>query len=93
MSSILLRFTDDTFKALAIDDRSGFQGKDDEEGEDGKDHDMGYGRSGRFRTLTSSYYRGAHGIMLVYGVTRKHALSQLQRRLEEVTACGSNARK
>ena len=38
----------------------------------------------RFRTLTSSYYRGAHGIVLIYDVTRPETFSGLQQWLNEI---------
>ena len=38
----------------------------------------------RFRTLTSSYYRGAQGIILVYDVTRRETFDNLQQWLREV---------
>ena len=38
----------------------------------------------RFRTLTSSYYRGAHGIILIYDVTRPETFSGLQQWLNEI---------
>lgn len=37
----------------------------------------------RFRTLTSSYYRGAHGIILVYDVTCQSSFENLQTWLSE----------
>lgn len=38
----------------------------------------------RFRTLTSSYYRGAQGIILVYDVARKETFDSLSMWLQEV---------
>ncbi|CAI8043700.1 Ras-related protein Rab-8A, partial [Geodia barretti] len=38
----------------------------------------------RFRTITSSYYRGATGIILVYDVTCQHPFDNLQRWLREI---------
>lgn len=38
----------------------------------------------RFRTLTGSYYRGAHGVILTYDVTRMDTFENLQQWLREV---------
>ena len=38
----------------------------------------------RFRTLTSSYYRGAQGIILVYDVTNRDSFENLKNWLKEV---------
>jgi len=38
----------------------------------------------RFRTLTSAYYRGAHGIVLVYDVTSRQSFENIQEWLKEV---------
>ncbi|EFC48783.1 rab family small GTPase, partial [Naegleria gruberi] len=37
----------------------------------------------RFRTLTSSYYRNAHGIILVYDVTREETFNNIKNWLKE----------
>ncbi|KAL9644573.1 hypothetical protein ABK040_015312 [Willaertia magna] len=37
----------------------------------------------RFRTLTSSYYRNAHAVILVYDVTRKETFDNIQNWLKE----------
>ena len=38
----------------------------------------------RFKTITSSYYRGAHGVMIVYDIARKETFSNLNKWLNEV---------
>jgi len=43
----------------------------------------------RFRTLTSSYYRGAQGVILVYDVTRRDTFDNLEQWLKEVNMCAS----
>ena len=85
-SSMLLRFTDDSFdehiqSTIGVDfkvkhlDMSGRRVKLtiwDTAGQE------------RFRTLTSSYYRGAHGVVLVYDVTRTDSFENLEQWLKEV---------
>ena len=41
-------------------------------------------RQERFRTLTSSYYRGAQGVVLCYDVTRRDTFDNLEPWLQEV---------
>eukprot|EP00629_Pelagomonadales_sp_RCC1024_P013061 CAMPEP_0119275770 /NCGR_PEP_ID=MMETSP1329-20130426/14382_1 /TAXON_ID=114041 /ORGANISM="Genus nov. species nov., Strain RCC1024" /LENGTH=198 /DNA_ID=CAMNT_0007276183 /DNA_START=213 /DNA_END=806 /DNA_ORIENTATION=- len=85
-SSMLLRFTDNTFdenlgSTIGVD----FKVKMVEAG--GKRIKLTlWDTAGqeRFRTLTSSYYRGAQGIILVYDVTRRDTFDNLQHWLEEV---------
>ncbi|KAI2509918.1 GTPase [Fragilaria crotonensis] len=85
-SSMLLRFTDDSFdehiqSTIGVDFKV-------------KHLDIGGKRvkltiwdtagQERFRTLTSSYYRGAHGVCFVYDVTRTDTFENLDQWLKEV---------
>jgi len=85
-SSILLRFTDDTFdehiqSTIGVD----FKVKHIEvEGKRVKCTVWDTAGQERFRTLTSSYYRGAHACILVYDVTRMDSFENLEQWLKEV---------
>lgn len=85
-SSILLRFTDDSFddhiqstigvdfkvKHMDVRDKRVKLTVWDTAGQE------------RFRTLTSSYYRGAQGVVLVYDVTQRDSFENLEQWLKEV---------
>ncbi|XP_077360697.1 ras-related protein Rab-18-B-like [Festucalex cinctus] len=85
-SSLLLRFTEDTFdpeqsatigvdfkvKTLAIDGNKAKLAIWDTAGQE------------RFRTLTPSYYRGAQGVILVYDVTKRDTFTKLENWLNEL---------
>ena len=88
-SSILLRFTDDSFASdqpatIGVD----FKVKSiDVDGKKVKLTIWDTAGQERFRTLTSSYYRGAQGVILVYDVTRKETFENLEQWLKEVHIC------
>jgi len=85
-SSLLLRFTDDSFeehmastigvdfkvKTVTIGGKTAKLTLWDTAGQE------------RFRTLTSSYYRGCHGIILVFDVNERETFTHLQKWLEEL---------
>lgn len=85
-SSMLLRFTDDTFddhlqSTIGVD----FKVKMVQmEGKRIKMTIWDTAGQERFRTLTSSYYRGAQGIVLVYDVSRRDTFENLDLWLQEV---------
>ena len=94
-SSILLRFTDDTFDEH-LQSTIGVDFKVKMRTIAGKRVKMTiWDTAGqeRFRTLTSSYYRGAQGIMLTYDVTRRQTFDNLNQWLQEVDASRANARE
>jgi len=45
----------------------------------------------RFRTLTSSYYRGCHGIILVFDVTDRASFEHLRQWLDEFELYATSA--
>ncbi|KAG0725155.1 Ras-related protein Rab-18 [Chionoecetes opilio] len=85
-SSLLLRFTDDTFdieqsatigvdfkvKTVTVDGNTVKLAIWDTAGQE------------RFRTLTPSYYRGAQGVILVYDVTKRNTFAKLNMWLDEL---------
>ncbi|CAG8788264.1 7988_t:CDS:2, partial [Dentiscutata erythropus] len=93
-SSLLLRFTEDTF--LPKDDVSATIGVDFKVVDtvvNGKRYKLTiWDTAGqeRFRTLTSSYYRGVQGVILVYDVSKRESFDQLDSWFGELnTYCSS----
>lgn len=91
-SSMLLRFTDDSFddhiqSTIGVD----FKVKHlDVSGKRIKLTIWDTAGQERFRTLTSSYYRGAQGVVLVYDVTRRDSFENLEQWLKEVKMYSPN---
>eukprot|EP00003_Mantamonas_plastica_P030296 TRINITY_DN744_c0_g1_i4.p1 TRINITY_DN744_c0_g1~~TRINITY_DN744_c0_g1_i4.p1 ORF type:complete len:239 (-),score=55.74 TRINITY_DN744_c0_g1_i4:55-681(-) len=91
-SSLLLRFADDTFDeeqaaTIGVDFKVHMMTMDD------KVYKLTiWDTAGqeRFRTLTSAYYRGAHGCILVYDVTRKETFLTLEIWLNEIQMYATN---
>jgi len=95
-SSILMRFTDNTFdeqlqSTIGVDFKVKVLNK---HGKKIKVAIWDTAGQERFRTLTSSYYRGAHGIILCYDVTRQDTFVNLNHWLMEVhTYCADNGKR
>jgi len=92
-SSLLLRFTDDTFSGNFIS-TIGVDFKictTEIEGKTIKMQIWDTAGQERFRTITSSYYRGAHGVCLVYDVTDQVSFNNTKQWLTEIDryACGA----
>ena len=85
-SSILLRYTDDEYKPEYISTI----------GVDFKIRSLSYGDKTiklqlwdtagqeRFQMITSSYYRGAHGIIIVYDITCKESFKNIKNWLHQI---------
>ncbi|XP_024080092.1 ras-related protein Rab-18-B-like isoform X2 [Terrapene carolina triunguis] len=85
-SSLLLRFTDDTFEPY-LNPTIGVDFKVKKMVVDGNPVQLAiWDTAGqeRFRTLTPSYYRGVQGVILVYDVTRKDTFTNLMTWLNEL---------
>ncbi|KAF9102363.1 GTP-binding protein of the rab [Mortierella sp. AM989] len=84
-SCLLLRFADDTYtesyiSTIGVD----FKIRTIElEGKTVKLQIVNAGQE-RFRTITSSYYRGAHGIIVVYDVTDQDTFANVKQWLSEI---------
>ncbi|KAM3589066.1 Ras-related protein Rab-18 [Umbelopsis sp. WA50703] len=93
-SSLLLRFTDDTF--LPQDEVSATIGVDfkvsmmEVDGQKYKLTIWDTAGQERFRTLTSSYYRGAQGVILVYDVSNRDTFDALQNWYTELKTYSSS---
>ncbi|KAI9324794.1 P-loop containing nucleoside triphosphate hydrolase protein [Zopfochytrium polystomum] len=94
-SSLLLRFTDDTW--LQPDEVSATIGVDfkvkiiDVDGKKYKLTIWDTAGQERFRTLTSSYYRGAQGVIMVYDVSNRQTFDHLQTWFTELETYSSTA--
>ncbi|CRL05844.1 CLUMA_CG018870, isoform B [Clunio marinus] len=45
----------------------------------------------RFRSITSSYYRSAHGVIIVYDITKRNTFLSLQKWINEVRNYTANS--
>jgi len=91
-SSILVRFIDDDFEegqpcTIGVDFKTASVNIDDK-----KINLSIWDTAGqeKFRSLTSSYYRGTHGIILVYDVSKRSTFTAIEHWLEEVEHYSTN---
>lgn len=85
-SSLLLRFSDDTFKENQIS-TIGVDWKIRTVEMNGKQMKLQLWDSAgqeRFRTIASSYYRGAHGVVVVFDLTDAKSFESVDSWLEEI---------
>ncbi|XP_030751296.1 ras-related protein Rab-35 [Sitophilus oryzae] len=85
-SSLLLRFSDNTFTGsyittIGVDFKIKTVNIDDEKV---KLQIWDTAGQERFRTITSTYYRGTHGVVIVYDVTNGETFANVKRWLHEI---------
>ena len=92
-SSLIMRFADDSFNASFISTIGvDFKIKTvDVGGSKIKMQIWDTAGQERFRTIVSSYYRGAHGIIVVYDVTDRQSFSKIQHWLKEIENYGTES--
>jgi len=90
-SCLLLRFSDDTFtesfiSTIGVDFKIKRLTMNDKNGKPNNLKLQIWDTAGqdRFRTITTSYYRGAHGIILTYDVTDPNSFLKIRSWLEEI---------
>ena len=91
-SCLLLRFADDTYTESYIS-TIGVDFKIHTLNLDGKTIKLQISDTAgqeRFRTITSSYYRGAHGIIIVYDVTDMESFNNVKTWLSEIEKYASD---
>ncbi|CAK5023023.1 unnamed protein product [Meloidogyne enterolobii] len=86
-SCILLRFADDTYTESYIS-TIGVDFKIRTIELEGKTIKL---QIERFRTITSSYYRGAHGIIVVYDITDQDSFNNVKQWLQEIDRYASES--
>uniref|UniRef100_A0A913HEV2 small monomeric GTPase n=1 Tax=Strongyloides stercoralis TaxID=6248 RepID=A0A913HEV2_STRER len=92
-SSLMLRFVDDTFNpeitaTIGVDFRVTTVNVN---GDQVKIAIWDTAGQERFRTLTPSYYRGAHGVICVYDVSSRSTFNKLEHWIQEIdTYCTKN---
>jgi len=85
-SSLLLRFADNTFTSAYIN-TIGVDFKIrtvDLEGQKIKLQIWDTAGQERFRTITATYYRGTHGVLVVYDVTERDTFENVRRWMNEI---------
>eukprot|EP01126_Amoeba_proteus_P060022 TRINITY_DN78_c0_g1_i3.p1 TRINITY_DN78_c0_g1~~TRINITY_DN78_c0_g1_i3.p1 ORF type:complete len:152 (-),score=21.05 TRINITY_DN78_c0_g1_i3:218-673(-) len=88
---MLLRFVDDTFSDSFISNI----GSDYKEKilDNNKLQIWDTGGQERFRTITSSFYQGAHGVIVLYDITNQETWASVQKWVQEVDRYAPEAAK
>ncbi|KAH7033021.1 rab protein [Microdochium trichocladiopsis] len=91
-SSLLLRYCDDQFDPESSTATIGIDFKTKKLAVHGKGYRLNiFDTAGqeRYRTLSTSYYRGAHGVIVVYDISNRKSFLSLDRWIEEARSNAS----